>query len=352
MRLTRISSKLHSRSRSLLRRLSRRHFPTPNVADAKIVFVIAAPRSGTTWLQRVLNEHPDITCGENRLFGSYFDVVLNSADPKLRVTLDCFAKTLGDRTAKQDLGISPSDYADELIAEFSQIAFQKWRRYSGKHILVDKITPYPGTAHEVASQLQRFYPEAGVIQLIRDGRDVATSGVFHWMNRTLVGRKLSLAQLQRDEFYDSTAQGNLSRFFTDEEIRTWTSTWSEPIVAVNDVFGQNVLNIRYERMIENLADELSRICEFVGARTNRQVLSRCVKHSSFHRMSGGRARGVADPAAHVRKGIVGDWKNYFTRHDGELLQAGSASLLQDLGYETDADWPLTLPGTLNITGVM
>jgi hypothetical protein len=34
--------------------------------------IFASPKSGTTWMQRLISEHPDAICSESRLFGDYF----------------------------------------------------------------------------------------------------------------------------------------------------------------------------------------------------------------------------------------------------------------------------------------
>ena len=35
--------------------------------------VVASPKSGTTWVQRLISAHPAMHCGESRLFGRYYD---------------------------------------------------------------------------------------------------------------------------------------------------------------------------------------------------------------------------------------------------------------------------------------
>ena len=62
---------------------------------------------------------------------------------------------------------------------------------SGKQVFVDKLTPYPGTAERAVESSARLFPDARVIVLTRDGRDVAVGGVMHWLNRTIVGQARS-----------------------------------------------------------------------------------------------------------------------------------------------------------------
>ena len=60
---------------------------------------------------------------------------------------------------------------------------------------------------------------------------------------------------------------------------------------------------------------------------------------SFERFAEGRKRGEANVQSEYRKGIIGDWKNYFTDRDKDQFKASEAGrLLIELGYEKDNDW--------------
>jgi hypothetical protein len=52
----------------------------------------------------------------------------------------------------------------------------------------------------------------------------------------------------------------------------------------------------------------------------------------------GRRRGVEDPSQHLRKGIAGDWRNFFTERIRSVFKARYADLLVRTGYEMDASW--------------
>ena len=62
----------------------------------------------------------------------------------------------------------------------------------------------------------------------------------------------------------------------------------------------------------------------------------------------GRPPGEEDPTAKARKGIVGDWKNYFTLADGELFDALAGEQMAAAGYEQNSDWVKHLPHQLDM----
>jgi len=56
----------------------------------------------------------------------------------------------------------------------------------------------------------------------------------------------------------------------------------------------------------------------------------------------GREPGSEDQTAELRKGIVGDWRNHFTREAAEVFERHAGKELLLLGYETSADWVSTV----------
>jgi lipopolysaccharide transport system ATP-binding protein len=97
--------------------------------------------------------------------------------------------------------------------------------------------------------------------------------------------------------------------------------------------------IRFEDLIERDAEILERIlideCEL---QLDRPRLRRILGRTSFQRMSGGRLPGEEDPAAHFRRGVPGDWRNYFAAPLKAAFKERWGDLLIATGYERDKDW--------------
>lgn len=52
----------------------------------------------------------------------------------------------------------------------------------------------------------------------------------------------------------------------------------------------------------------------------------------------GRKQGQADPSSHYRKGIAGDWRNYLNESQVKKFKEVAGDQLIELGYENDSDW--------------
>ena len=306
----------------------------------QIHFIISAPRSGSTWLTTALNAHPEIFGTEQRLFGDFCEVWQNNdgtAAP--RITFDKYAKSFGQHYFYQFMNRDYASFVEDFKKSFVNFLCHFAGARTGKSVIVDKITPYPGTAHLVVEEIRRMFPDSKIIHLIRDGRDVLTSGTFDWLLKDAEGT-------DRHEFYFKPIPGmRLERFFDAKVIKKWAANWCETIdVFAND---QPDYRITYESMKEDMAEALKGVFEALGVESNDPIAQQCEEISTFEQMSG-RPPGQEEPTAKARKGITGDWKNYFTLADGELFDALAGEQMALMGYEANSDWIKELPMKLKM----
>ena len=298
-------------------------------------FIIAAPRSGTTWLSRMLNAHPEVYCVERRLFGEYADFVQDKGkdQPRLRVTLD---KYVSSQLMHYRL---PKTKGRQILKSLIKAELRIEMNHFGKPIGVDKITPYLHTSEIVIKKISEYFPESKIIFLVRDGRDVLTSGVFHWFNKRQASQALNDFEQKRRILFQQNPDARPSPFFQEKEIRQWATEWKEPLEVLELARKRHpVRAIRYESLLENPKRELEDCFRFLGASTKPRLLDTCVEVGAFSKMTGGRQRGEAQHTKHVRKGIHGDWKNYFTFSDAALFEEIAGSVLREFGYEESKNW--------------
>ncbi|MCK5615426.1 sulfotransferase, partial [Candidatus Pacearchaeota archaeon] len=162
-------------------------------------FILASPRSGTTWLKTALNIHPEIYCTERQLFGNYADLLddYGSVTPRLRCTLD---KYISSVLRHHNLHSGKESWS-RLMSGIIDLMLEQERAASGKDCLVDKITPYVGTCDIVLRRINEFFPNCKLIYLVRDGRDVAVSGIFNWLQKKQNGSRFTAFQKRRADFF-------------------------------------------------------------------------------------------------------------------------------------------------------
>ncbi len=89
---------------------------------------------------------------------------------------------------------------------------------------------------------------------------------------------------------------------------------------------KNVLVIRYEDMIRDLKGSVETIDRFLGGMTDDSTISRIVEQTTFRNMRDNpqlNMTGISnfryDVSQFCRKGVVGDWKNYFTPEQSQYV---------------------------------
>lgn len=307
---------------------------------SEIHFVISAPRSGSTWLTNALNQHPEILATEHRLFGFFNEMWRNNdGTSSPRITFDAYTEAFAGHYFHEELGLTRGQFMNQFqrIMLKSIVRFGSTR--AGKPIIVDKITPYPGTSNRVIEQIKKFFPDSKIIQLVRDGRDVLTSGTFDWILKDAHGT-------DRFWFFHKQKEGfELKRFFDHNVICKWASNWNETVeIFENDSAD---LRIEYEDMKKDQAKELCKVYQLLGVDDSSEIAQQAADKVTFKNTTG-RESGEMVSTAKARKGMVGDWKNYFTRIDGRIFNSIAGEQLLKNGYETNPNWFEELPEELSM----
>jgi hypothetical protein len=134
-----------------------------------MVFLVGARRSGTMWLQRALACHPDLLSvpSETYLFTHGVDPLTQLFQHGSPESI-AVAKTYMDR---DDLMDALRDFCDRVF-----IGLRDQLQPLATHVL--ERTPWHA---KVLPLIGEIYPDAAVLHIIRDGRDVARSLVSrHW----------------------------------------------------------------------------------------------------------------------------------------------------------------------------
>lgn len=174
---------------------------------------------------------------------------------------------------------------------------------------------------------------AKYIYVARNPFDCAVS--FYHHTRGFV-RHYDFAQGTWDTFFECFLQGEVDFGDYFDNLLSWWPQRTAP----------NLLFLTYERMLAAPAAAVKTIGEFLGgtaaetART-QSLLERVVALSSFDNMRVDQRRWSSQRPANmpefVRKGVVGDWENHFSREQAGRLTAKLVSRTAGTGAESL--WP-------------
>jgi len=341
------------RQRQEARRAQRETTPIPHPMppeDMKVeevrFFVVGHGRSGTTWLERTLNTHPEVLClGPGMFFGR----PLHNLGGR-RVLYEVLNGSEGLKTwhdFDENLWTKPEEF-DRDVAQIVRASMDALMRRrlteSGKRILGDRTPHHISFLHEIRA----LYPNAKIAHAIRDGRDVAISEMhafWHASEDRGGPVKLSSEEMEIRDAYLADREGFLKSgrsIFTEDRIRQRASGWNRHVSRGrekgSELFGDNYSELFYEDHLNQPHEELRKLFGFLEADTAPEVVERVVEANRFEKFSQGRTRGQEASDTFFRKGISGDWREVFTERDKNIFKEEAGELLVELGYEEDLSW--------------
>lgn len=167
-----------------------------------------------------------------------------------------------------------------------------------------------------------------VFFVMRDPRDVLVSWYFSTKySHDLLGDQAKIRQeLNRLDVTDGLLYGIdfLDQFGLFKAQRSWA-----------DASQDTVMLVRYEELVA--ADNFGvfkRLFDHCDIRIPADLLKELLQDNSFERLSGGRQRGEENKKASYRKGVHGDWKNYFNGKLEQRFAEATDDLLTAWGYES------------------
>lgn len=273
-------------------------------------FVGGYPKSGTTWLQLLLNAHPEVSCiGEGHL--------PHHLEPLLRQALAQHNALIAEKNATvlAELPGFPQftdGQVDYLVTSAIAMLLMAPPKAATAHAVGER-TPYVSLAFPTLAAL---FPNARFINIVRDGRDCAVSAWFHNQRIDPVQRARSFASL-------------------DAEIEPHASHWSTVVAecaAWCETQPTRCMLVRYEDLVAQPDDVLRSLFGFLGVASSGDVVAGCRRAATFETLSGGRAAGQEDVASLFRRGLPRDRHNHLSAADNTLYFAIAGAVLARLGY--------------------
>jgi hypothetical protein len=249
----------------------------------KVLFVAGLPKSGSTWLERMLSSYP----GFHQL---------------LIPDVAAYELTSG--------GSHDYELPDDMFSRF------------GKMLVLTKMHVH-GSIHNV-----KVLRQAGIryVVLYRDLRDVAISHHFYVRQTPWHPEYPVYVNLSLPEGLAAFAERTLEPFA--DWVRLWHQN-RDPEMS---------LELRYEHMLTDPIRVMTRVAQHFELDSSTETTRSIVERHSFKRLSGGRAQGQDSHSSFFRKGISGDWKNHFTDELRDIYKQRIGDFLVEFGYETNDSW--------------
>jgi len=278
----------------------------------KPIFIVGAPRSGTTLLRNMLNRHPAIAIWRDSDFYHYvfrrsrsFGSLDNPKKRKRLVTeylsIRCIRRMQMDPQALEATLLREGDSYQRLFLSLLRFYAQA----QGKRRCGDKTHQA-----QFAETLCEWYPGASIIHLVRDPRDM-------------------VASLLRLKWADQNVFGNAHLWLRCN------------LAARRSQHRPQYILVRYEQLVTQPEEELRRICGFVGEEYSPAMLI------PNHDPSADRPwlLRAEEPVTTER---LGQWQNQLTKDQVALIEWQVKPHMQAFGYEPTRQSPsiLTIIGGL------
>jgi len=296
-------------------------------------FILGHARSGTTLLMRLIRLHPEVHCNYQAHFFTRRPLLKSLVDtPEAEEWL----------TRKSNRWNHGRDLSPLVLRAAADIIMERDAAREGKHIVGDK-SPSSVIHGQVVRDLHAVYPDAKIVYIVRDGRDVIISERFRNFveeSKFLTAEdKRIIADLRRDP---APFEDGRRSIFTETFIRRKAGDWVNDLQETEDesrrLFGENFYGLRYEDLLKDPFDEMKKVWEFLGVDADLTLEKTITDEMSSNPDEEWQSRRNEDIASFLPKGQAGNWTRLFSEADRSVFKQVAGEMLVRWGYEKDMSW--------------
>lgn len=283
------------------------------LSDKKVLFVTGAVKSGTTWTQLWLDSHPEIACrGEGYFFNKFAGALQHLCNET--------SELIGKQNERKGLKIPDFPTLDLPVVQYllRQSVLSCLSAYGNAPSLrvVAEKTPSTILAMEAVFLV---FPEAQVLNCVRDGRDVCLSA---WYDNLRKGGDQFLNVFPTlDAFLPNIAQ-------------IWVNH-HQPAVKTRAERPDQFRQIYYEDLVTDPEPVLHRVFDWLAVDGDAQTVRHCLEATRFETLSEGRKPGEEDRRSFFRKGTAGQWRTEMTETQEALFWSIAGPTMEAQGYRRD-----------------
>ncbi len=264
-------------------RWRRRAYTSPE----RHIVIGGTPRSGTTLVRRILDRHPALCCGPETS-------ILLPGGMRLEQVASAYRMPIEELRGMMAGSVSQGAFVDAFGSRYREVRGRaRWAEKTPLNVLCFDWV------------LERF-PEARLIHVVRDGRDVVCSMRQHPDRRWVDGVEVRELRPQPVDAY----------------ARRWVRDTQAGIARRGD---PRYLEVRYEELVADPERVMRGLLEALGEPWVPEVL--------VDRTPSGGKRAHA--GSRITTGSVGRWRQDLTVDERRRVQAIGGTLLGELGYPSD-----------------
>lgn len=276
------------------------------------IFIVGAPRSGTTLLAAMMGAHSRMSCGPETHFFRY----LSKVDEEQLCKKETWPKLAADFLSTITINTFAGNRREHLIEKYQLeekdiVLFLEKREATAAHLLAALTETFmirTGKSRwiektpdhlEHVKTIRRIFPESPIIRIVRDPRDIAVSITkVPWGTTNLVDALLYWRYL------DETSVN----FFKRDKL---------------------VYTIRFEDLIMSPQLELTRICKYVGEAFEEAMLDTSSTGKQINTSGVPWKEKASKPVDSSR---IYAWRNVLTAKENRVAEALVGDRLSNYGY--------------------
>ena len=296
-------------------------------------FIFGHARSGTTLLMRLIRLHPDVHCNYQAHFFTRQPLLKSLVNtPEAEEWL----------TRKSNRWNQGRDLSPLVLRAAADFMLERDAAKEGKRIVGDK-SPSSTIHGQAVRDMHSIYPDAKLIYIVRDGRDVLVSERFRNLVEESKFLKAEDKRIVEELRKDKTPFTNGTRsIFTETVIRRVASAWVKNLQETDEegrrLFGENYCSLRYEDLLAHPFDEMQKLWKFLGVQIDPSLEKTIIEEMSSNPDEEWQAKRNEGIASFLPKGHAGNWERLFTGRDKSLFKEVAGEMLVKWNYEKDLNW--------------
>lgn len=273
-------------------------------SGANIIFIVGSPRSGTTWLQLLLAQHPDIaTDKETQLFTQYVSRLQERWHEEVDEAQVGTTNGLTQIMTETQFLTAVRGFTDRVLGSLA------------KDNPTAKFVLEKSPEHALhASTIMKAYPDAWFLHIIRDPRAVSNS--FRHAAR---------------DWWTWAPSGPIET----------TRRWRRNVSAARDIasFTSRYNEVFYEDLHRSGEDELRRLLSWLGLAADDDFCREAIKACHIENLKDGQTHEDQpweldeEPDGFFRVGNRDSWRDELTRCQISTVEQEARGLMCELGYD-------------------